>query len=99
MFVNLTPHAINVSGMHFPASGTVARCREETELVTELAGLKIIRKKFGAVEGLPPPAEGTIYIVSAICMTAAQRSDVMCPGQPVRDSAGVIVGCEALCCL
>lgn len=98
MFVNLTPHAINVGGMHIPPSGTVARCREESELVTEICGLKIIRKKFGAVEGLPPPEENTVYIVSAICMAAARRPDVMCPGNPVRDSAGVIVGCEALCC-
>ncbi len=100
--VNLTPHPINIvmgdgEVRTIPPSGTVARCRETTETVGEVNGIPVIRKSFGSVENLPDPSSGTIYVVSALVAQAARREDVVCPGDPVRDDKGQIIGCKALC--
>lgn len=54
---------------------------------------------FGAIEGLPAPVDGTIYIVSAIVANAGRaqgRTDLAVPARMVRDEAGHILGCLAL---
>ncbi len=99
MFVNLTPHAINIGDKTIPPSGQVARCTEITETVGYPYGVPLVRKKYGEIVGLPESVPGTYYIVSALVMTAVRRYDVVCPGNPVRDGEGKIVGCQALCCL
>ena len=111
-FVNLTPHTINLvvgdknpTTLNIPPSGMLARVEEarvllrmEEHLINgEVVGVPIIAKKFGEVYGLPNPEAGTIYIVSALVATAAKRDDTMCPGDPIRDTEGRVIGCAALC--
>lgn len=62
-------------------------------VVGEAAGLPIYgAPAWGAVEGLPPPEEGTIYIVSLLVLErlraeGARRSDVVGPGTGPADGA------------
>lgn len=98
--VNLTPHPIVVLGpdgeITIPASGTVARCSEVSEVIGELNGVPVIRKSFGQVVNLPEPEEGVVYIVSALVAQAAKdRDDVVFPGNLVRDDQGNIKGLNA----
>ena len=103
--VNLTPHDIHIivdgTSLTIPKTGDLARAKEEVfnEGCIEVEGLQVpvVRKEFGEIINLPAPEEGTIYIVSAIVATAANRDDVVCPGNPVRDESGNIIGCAALC--
>jgi hypothetical protein len=102
--VNLTPHTVTIRGLRFPPSGTIARCVEviEDRGYISVGGFSvpIIAKRFGQVEGLPDPEPGVLYITSALTAQvawAAGRTDVACPGDPVRDDEGRIVGAKALC--
>ena len=107
--VNLTPHAIVL--MHdgvsttVPPSGTVARVQSVPGARIEIAGLPcpaFTAPTFGAVENLPAPCAGKVFIVSA--MVAAQcigRDDVVSPGTgpqdgAVRDESGRIVAVTRL---
>jgi len=80
-FINLTPHAISVEGLGtFPASGEVARVSTVQTVVGEVAGVVTYKQSFGDVVGLPSPAEGTVYIVSGLVISAVVgRSDVVAP--------------------
>lgn len=104
--VNLTPHTINlydnnetIHVLEIEPSGIVARCaeiREQLPTPKWLAGFPIARVSYGAVEGLPEPVDGTIYIVSALVLNAlagSGRNDVYAPGVAVRDVAGRVIGC------
>jgi hypothetical protein len=106
--VNLTPHPVVLvtsDGRHIslPSEGVV-RVREVVEEVgkLEVDGVVIpLRRKFlsGELEGLPQPEEGTVYIVSFIAAQKAWelgRTDVMAPGDPVRNEQGHIVGVSSL---
>lgn len=89
-----------------PPSGTVARCkvdRKETDsiIAQDIDGwditIPITSAKFGEVEGLPEPEDGTIYIVSNLVAQAVpHREDVFFPDDIVRDANGNIIGCRAL---
>ena len=102
MFVNLTPHTLNVitsdgSIQAIEPSGSVARCSQTEEVVKEVDGIVITRQTFGDVVGLPPQEEGTIFIVSRMIAAACpDRNDLMIPGPLVRDEKGVVVGCKGL---
>lgn len=56
----------------------------------------------GGLEGLPAPEEGTVYIVSVLCLDAAARlgrHDVMAPDTShgaVRDEGGRLIGTRRL---
>lgn len=109
--VNLTPHALNLhhpsvpgSVLMVPPSGTVARCREVVQPrgTIEVDGytVTLVAKTFGQIENLPDPEDGVIYVTSALAAQAAWaigRRDVVCPGDPVRDSDGRVVGATSLC--
>jgi hypothetical protein len=102
--VNLTPHPLNFkleSGERtVQPSGTLARCVENAAKAEPLDGIPVVKKTFGVVEGLPEPEAGTSYVVSALAAQAAWaqgRTDVFCPGDPVRDTDGKIIGCRGLC--
>ena len=103
MFVNLTPHALNVrkadgTFLELPPSGTVARRSVERVVVGEIDGVTVYATKFGELEGLPEPSDGTVYIVSALAAQACgDRDDVLVPGEAIRDEAGRIIGCNGLC--
>ena len=101
--VNLTPHAVNVYGQDgktllasIQPTAPAARCKQEAVCVGALDGVPVYRMEFGEVENLPEPQEETVYIVSRLVATAANRADVYCPGAAVRDEDGRVVGCIGL---
>lgn len=87
--------------MEFPSEG-IARCAvQDTDLpALDVEGTLVpcCGVTFGAIEGLPDPVDGTMYIVSAIVANAARaqgRRDVVVPARMVRDAEGKIIGCLA----
>lgn len=97
-FVNLTPHSVTVvDGPTLPPSGSVARCSSTSTPAGEHGGVNLVRTVFGAVEGLPDPVSGVVYVVSALVRAAVpHRTDVASPGDLVRNEAGQVVGCRNL---
>lgn len=101
-YVNLTPHDINMrrhkNGREFtcPASGEVARVETVEEQVSRTRFfLPCYTRRFGKVEGLPEPKEGTVYIVSSLVLENVRgRTDVVAPDTgptAVRNEKGHIV--------
>lgn len=95
--VNLTPHAVVISnGPTFPPSGTVARVSVQQVDAGTIAGIPVKTQTFGDIVDLPAPADDTIYIVSALVLSAAKaagRTDCVAPdtSNAVRNDAGHIV--------
>ena len=99
--INLTPHSITllcgVTPMVIPPSGVVARVSSHTEVIGNIGDIPITKTAYSAVEGLPEPEEGTIYIVSAlVAQRVPARDDVFIPNESVRDENGRIIGCKSL---
>lgn len=99
-FVNLTPHAIKVANeggtivLEVAPSGQQARCAASSEVVGEFDGIPVVKSTFGAVEGLPEPEAGTIYIVSSLVAgQVSGRDDVVAPdtGPTAVREAGQVV--------
>jgi len=98
--INLTPHAIVVrtdaQEVIFPTSETVARVQQTTvSLGKTIAGFPVYMSSFGQVE-MPEPVEGTVFIVSAMVLSALAdtRSDVVAPrtdNTAIRNDAGHII--------
>lgn len=98
---NLTPHAITIvltgiSGdrITIPPEPALARVGSTSGgFLAHIEGIPVHDcDVVGAVEGLPPPEEGTYYIVSAIvgsALTPERRAvgDVLVPGTGPLDSA------------
>lgn len=98
-FVNLTPHdiAVIVDGKTtvFPKTSTVARCLITRTKVNNIDGIPIYATRFGDVMDLPPMEENKMFIVSALVKDREYtRQDLVSPGNLVRNSEGVVVGCE-----
>ncbi len=103
---NLTPHAINIMCIDgaplvsLSPSGTIARVDVVRTRVSDLlGGLPVFRTTFGELVGLPDPVDGRIYVCSLIAAQAAisiGRTDVLSPGELVRDEAGRPIGCLGL---
>lgn len=101
--VNLTPHPIvirrpNGAEIVIPPSGTVARVSSTPGvLITEDPVPIYSAPSWGPVEGLPDPADGTVYVVSTLgAARVPHRTDVVSPGTgpqdgAVRDENGKIV--------
>lgn len=95
--INLTPHPITLRAATgedtvIPPSGTVARVSSTPGALETVAGIPVPVagvQTFGGVEGLPAPAEGTLYIVSALVLSALRgsRPDVVGPGTGPNDGA------------
>ncbi len=104
MFINVTPHALSIkrkdgSFATIEPSGTVARCKAESEVVAVIDGVEISKTRFGAVEDLPEPQDGIIFIASLLVAQAASRAgrdDVVSPGSLIRDEKGNPVGANGL---
>lgn len=86
--VNLTPHPISLAdaageiSATFPPSGEVARISTSQEVVMQLSGAEVRRTVFGALEGLPAPQEGVVYLASSLVAQQAAkegRVDVVAP--------------------
>ncbi|BBW98988.1 hypothetical protein [Geobacillus subterraneus] len=105
--VNLTPHTVNVVGAEDKAvlsvspSGNVARVTTKQVVIGSVAGVDVVRTEFGAVEGLPEPQDGVVYVVSTLVLQALKangvaRSDVVSPdtspASVVRNADGQVVG-------
>ena len=104
-FINLTPHDITVfkdtwpDRTTFAKSGIIARVTQNTTVVQCVDGINISTATFGPVVGLPGWTAGTLFIVSAMVKSASTgRSDLVSPGELVRDAAGVVIGCKGFCC-
>lgn len=101
MFINLTPHTLNIirdgdEDIIIPPSGNVARCAVNRRQIGTIDGVPINATEFGAVHGLPDPAPGTYYIVSALVAQACpHRVDLLITDDAVRDESGRIIGCRA----
>jgi len=100
MFVNLTPHTINLidgeATTTIPRSGSIARVAMLKTEAGRVNGIPTFRTEYGEVEGLPEPGEGVFYIVSGLVAARANRPDVLSPGALVRDEEGRPVGCAGL---
>lgn len=108
--INLTPHALTfITGQGpivVPPSGQMSRARYDTTFVEEIQGVPAYRNNLALPDGLPPPREGMILIVSAMVQQALRahgidRPDVFSPGTgqndgPIRNGAGKIVGVTRL---
>jgi len=107
--VNLTPHEINVAGVVFPPSGTVARVatvqKDAGALVFDGHTFPVVHNTYGEVEGLPDPEPGTVYLVSALVLSALEtqgiyRDDVFAPDTSpqgaIRGPDGQIKGVKRL---
>lgn len=99
-YVNLTPHEIvlafgadNAERLAIPPSGTVARVSSTPGVAEQVNGVPVPvmgRQTWGAVENLPAPVEGTLYIVSAVVLGRPEclnRTDVVGPGTGPNDGA------------
>ena len=101
--VNLTPHNINVMDenkniLQVIESSGIARCKEIIKVTGSINNVDIIEKSFGEVEGLLSVNKNTYYIVSMLVATAlkGQRSDLLIPGNVVRNEKGQVIGCTSL---
>jgi hypothetical protein len=103
-FINLTPHDITVirasgDSTTFAKSGTIARVSQETVVARTVDGINISTATFGPVVGLPEREDDTLYIVSAMVKSASTgRSDLVSPGELVRDIIGNVIGCKGFFC-
>jgi len=97
-FINLTPHSIKIKRgeeiVEVKPSGVVARVSTREDIIGEIDGIPIIKRRFGEVEGLPKEKEGVILIVSSLVLSAVSgRKDVMAPdtgATAIRNSEGQI---------
>ena len=98
--INLTPHSVDVvqadgSIKTYQPSGQVARLDVSRKFVRILDGAEVHRPTMGGVTGLPEAQMDVTLIVSALVAQACpDRSDLVSPGELVRDSAGKIIGCK-----
>ena len=96
--LNFTPHALNVVGLDgsvvtFPSVG-VARVATSSVSKDPINGFGVVATAFADVAGLPDPQDGTYCVVSRLVFSACpDRSDLLCPGELIRDSAGNVKGC------
>lgn len=90
-FLNFTPHAICLNdGRCFESCGVARVASSHTEIIGDICSVV-----YGEIEGLPEPRENTMYIVSAMVLSASNRKDLVAPasGHPdtVRNEKGHIV--------
>lgn len=96
---NCTPHAIHLilaeASHTFPPSDFVARVEEQLTPFAEINGIPVEHMTRSKVVNLPPSSPDTIYIVSRVVAEAApERTDLVSPGQLVRDLLARVVGCR-----
>lgn len=101
VIINLTPHTITIVGQDgkilrsFPPSGNIARVSTIQKDAGTIAGVPVKLQTYGAVQGLPAPQDGVVYIVSSIVAQAADgRDDLIIPdtANAIRDDQGRIIG-------
>lgn len=101
--LNLTPHPIVIhtedSKIVIPPSGRVARVSTTEEVVGSIIGVPVVRRVFGAVEGLPED-DTEPCIVSALVLEAVSgRANTYAPDTgptAVRNEHGHVVAVTRL---
>jgi len=96
--LNLTPHPVKIERtdgtfLELPKGSTVPRLSVSTEVVQQIEGINVVKTTFGETVDLPAATESTILIVSRLVKDAnPERTDLVCPGEAIRDEAGKVVG-------
>lgn len=109
MLKNLTPHEVCIYKLNgvTPDLDLVIEAGEEIARVSceyvkvdkKVEGVDMYRPVFGEVTGLPDYEEGVYLLVSAMVREALPlRSDLVSPGQLLRDNDGNVIGCLGLVC-
>lgn len=107
MLKNLTPHEVKIFklvgtvpdlDLVIEAEEEVARLNcEYVKVDKKVEGVDMYRTVFGEVTGLPDYEEGVYLLVSTIVREALPlRSDLVSPGQLLRDDNGNVIGCLGL---
>ena len=97
--LNFTPHALNVVDLDgnvttFPSVG-VARVATSSVSRNPINGFGVVATTFSDVTGLPDPVSGTYFVVSRLVLSACPgRTDLLCPGELIRDVDGNVIGCK-----
>ncbi len=55
-------------------------------------GVEIFKSTDAVVECLPEPQDGVIYIVSTLILSKSQRTDLVAPGNLIKDINGKEIG-------
>jgi hypothetical protein len=101
--VNLTPHTLHIHSYDgaevtaLPSEGS-ARCAVFEEQIGDVNNtIPIYATRYGEIDGLPDPQEGTAYVVSLLVrQSLPERKDLLSPGQLIRDDEGKVIGCKGL---
>ena len=99
---NHTPHRVrcvdeNGNEQVFEPEGIVPRVSQTSSFVRHVNGVDLWESCYGEVQDLPEAHPDTFLIVSAIVKIACPaRSDLLSPGELIRDSEGKVVGCKGL---
>lgn len=107
MLKNLTPHEVKIYKLNgtVPNLDVVIEAGEEVARVSceyikvdkKVDGIDLYRTVFGEVTGLPEYSEGVYLLVSAMVREALPlRSDLVSPGQLLRNDKGEVIGCLGL---
>ena len=100
--INLCKHSVDLSvGVSIPSSGVEARVAVNAVVVAviQIDGkeVEVFENEYGEVIGLPDFQENIWYVVSGQVRSALpERTDLYSPGNLVRDSAGVVIGCRGI---
>jgi hypothetical protein len=62
----------------------------------EQGEIELYATEYGDITELPEPSPNTVYITSGLVNAAINRSDVVSPGDHVRDESGRPIGCIGL---
>lgn len=97
--LNFTPHALNVVGLdgNVTTFSSVGVARVATSSVSKdpINGFGVVATTFSDVTGLPDPQDGIYCVVSRLVLSACPgRTDLLCPGELIRDVDGNVVGCK-----
>lgn len=78
-----------------PGTNIVNLMKHDVNVHTNEEGLiELYKPTYGEVMGLPEPQPNTVYVVSGMVNAATpDRSDVVSPGDHVRDGEGKPIGC------
>lgn len=101
--INCTPHDVHVhssdgTSRTFVKSEHVARVGCTYTKITRIDGVDINSCSYSETTGLPLSVDDTYYIVSRMVRDALpSRTDLLVPGDPIRDDAGRVIGCKGLC--
>ena len=107
MLKNLTPHEVCIYKLNgtTPDLDLVIEAGEEVARVSceymkvdkKVEGVDLYRTVFGEVTGLPEYSEGVYLLVSTMVREAFPlRSDLVSPGQLLRNDKGEVIGCLGL---